>query len=222
MRTIAASALALLVKAGFVAGSLAVTSTAWAQNAAAGEKKAAMCLGCHNIMGYQSSFPEVHKVPKLGGQSAKYIAASLAAYKKGDRKHPTMRAVAASLSEQDMADLAAYYEGQHKANEAAAKPKEPPADVAALLKKTNCASCHGENFSKPIDASYPKLGGQYADYLYVSLKAYTMENNPTLGRNNAIMSGMAKQYKPAELKKLADYLGSLSGELETVQQSRFR
>jgi hypothetical protein len=56
--------------------------------------------------GYQASFPEVHKVPMISGQNAKYIAASLVAYKKGERKHPTMRAIAASLSEQDMADLA--------------------------------------------------------------------------------------------------------------------
>ena len=69
-----------------------------------------MCIGCHGIPGYQASFPEVHKVPMISGQNAKYIAAALAAYKKGERKHPTMRAIAASLSDQDMADLAAYYE----------------------------------------------------------------------------------------------------------------
>ena len=73
-----------------------------------------MCIGCHGIKGYQASFPEVHKVPMISGQSAKYIVAALTAYKKGERKHPTMRAIAASLTEQDMADLAAYYEQQGK------------------------------------------------------------------------------------------------------------
>ena len=75
----------------------------------AGESKAAMCIGCHGIPGYQNSFPEIHKVPMIQGQSDKYIVSALTAYKKGDRKHPTMRGIAGSLSEQDMADLAAYY-----------------------------------------------------------------------------------------------------------------
>ena len=83
---------------------------AHAQDAAAGEKKIAMCVGCHGIGGYQASFPEVHKVPMIAGQNAAYIVASLTAYKKGDRKHPTMRGIAGSMSEQDMADVAARLE----------------------------------------------------------------------------------------------------------------
>jgi cytochrome c553 len=68
-----------------------------------------MCTGCHTIPGYQASFPRVYRVPKIGGQSAKYIEAALHAYKKGERNHPTMRAVAASLSDQQIANIAAYY-----------------------------------------------------------------------------------------------------------------
>ena len=167
-------------------------SVAQAQDAAAGQKKAAMCIGCHGIQGYQASFPEVHKVPRIAGQNAKYIAASLAGYKKGERKHPTMTAIAASLSDQDMADLAAYYEklGQSSVKTVADAPAAAPAaDVAALLAKGNCASCHGANFSKPIDPAYPKIAGQYADYLYVALKSYQTEGNPQIGRSNAIMAG---------------------------------
>ena len=78
-------------------------------NAAAGQKKAEMCIGCHGIPGYQNSFPEIHKVPMISGQSDKYIVAALTAYKTGERKHPSMRGIAGSLSEQDMADLAAFY-----------------------------------------------------------------------------------------------------------------
>src|SRR6188768_1626279 len=74
------------------------------------EAKVAMCVGCHGIVGYKASFPEVYRVPKIAGQSAKYIAASLNAYKTGERKHPTMRGIADSLSEQDIADISAYYE----------------------------------------------------------------------------------------------------------------
>jgi cytochrome c553 len=194
---------------------------AHAQDAKAGEKKAAMCMGCHSIPGYQASFPEIHKVPMISGQGAKYIVAALAAYKKGERKHPTMKAIAGSLTDQDMADLAAFY----AAEAGAAPPDTPaaaPAEVAKLLEKGNCASCHGANLNKPIDPSYPKLAGQHADYLYVALKAYQIEKNPQVGRGNAIMAGMAKPFTHAELKLLAGYLASLPGELRTVPEPRFR
>ena len=194
-----------------------------AQNAQAGEKKAAMCIGCHGIPDYKASFPEVYRVPMIAGQGAKYIASALAQYKKGDRKHPTMRAIATSLSEQDMADLATFYSTEAKSEPAPATPAgAPPAEVAELLKKGNCASCHGLNFSAPIDPTYPKLAGQHADYLYVALKEYQTDKNPQVGRNNAIMMGMARPYTHAEAKQLAAYIASLPGELKTVQQSRWR
>ena len=195
-------------------------------DAKAGESKNAMCIGCHGIKGYQASFPEVYKVPMISGQSAKYIVSSLNAYKKGERKHPSMRGISETLTDQDMADLAAYYSASGVAPGAtplAEKPsKEPNEKVAALLAKANCSSCHGSNYSKPIDPSYPKLGGQHADYLLVALKSYKVENNAKVGRGNAIMAGMAKQYTNAELKVLANYLSSIDGELKTVPQSRFR
>ena len=81
-------------------------------NAKAAENKVAMCIGCHGIPGYKATFPEVYQVPKIGGQSAKYIESALKAYQKGDRTHPSMRGIAASLSDQDMADVAAYYAQQ--------------------------------------------------------------------------------------------------------------
>lgn len=190
----------------------------------AGEKKIAMCIGCHGIIGYQASFPEIHKVPKISGQGAKYIVSALNAYKKGERKHPTMRGIADSLSDQDMADLGAYYEAHGKVEGAAAPAKAPEgsAKVAELVKKGACVSCHGDNFSKPIDPSYPKIAGQHGDYLFVALKAYKTENNPQVGRANGIMGGIAKQYSNAELKEIASYVSSLPGELKTVPESRFR
>lgn len=78
-------------------------------SAAAGKAKNSMCIGCHAIPGYKSSFPTVYQVPMIKGQSARYIEAALQAYRKGDRSHPTMRGIAASLTDQDIADLAAYY-----------------------------------------------------------------------------------------------------------------
>ena len=101
-----------------------------------------MCIGCHGIPGYQASFPEIHKVPMISG-AERHIVGALTAYKKGERKHPTMKVIAGSLSEQDMADLGAFYEanGGPGAN-GDAPALNPPAQVAELLKKGNCASCH--------------------------------------------------------------------------------
>lgn len=207
------------------AATLSVAFAAQAQGVTgdvqAGHKKAEMCIGCHGIPGYQNSFPEIHKVPKISGQSDKYIVAALHAYKKGDRKHPTMRGIAGSLSDQDMADLGAYYASQ--ADKAAPEaPRTASTAAAALIEKGACASCHGANFSKPIDPSYPKIGGQHADYLFVALKSYTVEGNNMVGRSNGIMAGIAKQYTPAEMREIAKYLSTVEGELKTVPQSRFR
>jgi cytochrome c553 len=85
-----------------------VCSSAFAEgNAEAGKIKAYTCYGCHGILNYNNAYPTYH-VPKLGGQHPEYIIAALQAYKKGERKHPTMTAQASSLSDQDMADIAAY------------------------------------------------------------------------------------------------------------------
>lgn len=80
-----------------------------AGDAAAGKSKNGMCIGCHGIEGYRTAFPAVYSVPKIGGQHADYIVSALRAYKSGERAHPSMRGIAAGLSDKDMADLAAYY-----------------------------------------------------------------------------------------------------------------
>jgi len=77
-----------------------------------GQVNVSMCIGCHGIPGYKASFPEVYQVPMLGGQSEKYIENALKAYQKGERKHPTMQGIAGSLSDKDIAELAAYYAQQ--------------------------------------------------------------------------------------------------------------
>ena len=211
-----------LLKISLVLAAFAGFGSAFAQDAAAGQKKATMCIGCHGIPRYQASFPEVHKVPMISGQNEKYIVSALTAYAKGDRKHPTMRGIAASLSDQDMADLAAFYSAQAKAPVVPELVAAPSAVVADLLSRGACTSCHGANFSKPIDGSYPKLAGQHGDYLNVALKSYQTVGNPQVGRSNAIMAGQVKQFSHAELKEIAGYLASLPSELRTVPQSRFR
>jgi cytochrome c553 len=100
---------ALLVLAGIV-GTAGAADVVGNPNAAG--NKIAMCIGCHGIPGYKTAFPEVYQVPMLGGQSQKYLENALHEYKKGDRKHPSMRGIAGTLSDQDIADIAAYYARQ--------------------------------------------------------------------------------------------------------------
>ena len=101
--------------------SIAAVLALGAQAAFAQEKKAAapaasahpanvaMCIGCHGIPGYKTAFPEVYHVPKIAGQQPGYIIAALKAYKSGERSHPSMRGIAASLTEEQMKQLADYY-----------------------------------------------------------------------------------------------------------------
>ena len=103
------------------AGLLGVSAPAFSQDkkAAAGDaaeahKKIAMCEGCHGIPGYKTAYPQTYHVPKLGGQSATYLANALTAYRSGQRNHPSMRGVAGSLTDKDIADIAAYYAGAKK------------------------------------------------------------------------------------------------------------
>ena len=193
-------------------------------DAVAGAQKTAMCVGCHGIIGYHASFPEIHRVPKISGQNAKYIISALSAYRKGERKHPTMNGIANTLTEQDIADLAAYYStnGVDFNRPPLEKAAPGPASAQALVERAGCVSCHGESFSKPVDPSYPKIAGQYPDYLYVALKAYKTTDKTVIGRGNPIMGGIAKQFSNDELQIIADYVGSLPTELKTVQPSRFR
>ena len=100
---------ALLLFAGVAATAAAADIVG---DAKAARTKVEMCIGCHGIPGYKATFPEVFPVPMIGGQSAKYIESALRAYQKGDRKHPTMHGIAAGLSDQDIADVAAYYAQQ--------------------------------------------------------------------------------------------------------------
>ncbi len=190
--------------------------------AADGEKKAYQCIGCHGLEGYHASFPEVYRVPKIAGQSAKYLSAALVAYQKGERKHPSMRGVVSNMSEQDMADVAAFYEAAGARAVRSSESKSVGADVEKLLEKGGCKGCHGADMNKPIDPAYPKLAGQYSDYLYVALKSYKAEPNSVSGRANAIMGGISKQFSNSELKAISDYLASMPGDVAVLRQNKFR
>lgn len=95
--------------AGAQAPAAAPAAPAVKGDAAAGAKKNSMCIGCHGIENYKTAFPVLYRVPKITGQNQAYFVAALQAYKSGERSHPSMQAISGSLTEQDMADLAAFY-----------------------------------------------------------------------------------------------------------------
>lgn len=94
-----------------VALALGLAGSAWAAgDRARGQMLTSYCSGCHEVPGYRNAYPGYH-VPKLGGQHPEYIVSALKAYKTKQRKHPTMNAIAADLSDQEMQDLAAFFGG---------------------------------------------------------------------------------------------------------------
>ena len=133
-----------------------------------------------------------------------------------------MKGISQSLTDQDIADISAYYEQHGTPVAVPEKTAEAKGKGAELLAKGACASCHGPNLNKPIDPSYPKIAGQHKDYLFVALKSYKTEGQATWGRSNGVMGGIAKQFTNAELKELAQYISTQPGELRVVPQSKFR
>ena len=203
----------------FAAGGASAQATG---DAARGSHKVAMCEGCHQIVGYQADFPIVYKVPKIAGQDAGYLASALTEYRSGDRKFPTMRAIAAPLTDQDIADISAYYAQLGKPDGPVPKTLEKPVPTELAAKVATCTSCHGANFSTPIAPNIPRLAGQYADYLYFAYRAYAVEGNPHYGRSNAMMGPMGKLLSDSEAKDFTAWLAELPGDVRTVQDPHFK
>ena len=222
-----------LLSMAFVLAVASATTHASAQgvkgDAVAGERKNAMCIGCHGIEGFHTAFPEIYRVPKISGQTASYIVAALKGYKDGTRKHPSMRGVTANLTDQDMLDLAAYYSGHGGGGNAPDTPAaQPTAKAAALMQAAACASCHGANFNTPLEGN-PKIAGQNRDFLQVAAKSYLNPDKPMVGRSSPIMVGVLKAQREAagkdfdiQLKETLDYIAQLPGDLKTIQQKRIR
>ena len=173
---------------------LAAPGLAAAADAARGAKLAYTCHGCHGIPNYKNAYP-VYSVPKLGGQHAAYMVAALQEYKSGDRSHATMHAQAISLSDNDLADIAAFLGGQEL------KPSGRPVGTAPKAGQT-CVACHG-NDGVGIMPEYPNLAGQHEDYIANSLRSYKSGV-----RKNAIMSGMAAPLTEQDIRELAKYYSS--------------
>lgn len=101
--------LAAVLLAAVTPSLVAAQTTAPAGDAAKGSQKVQMCQGCHGIVGWRTAFPEVYRVPKISGQHSAYLVAALKEYRSGNRGHPSMKAIASSLADADIADIAAYY-----------------------------------------------------------------------------------------------------------------
>lgn len=176
---------------------LTAAGAAWAEgDPAEGRILAETCLGCHGIEGYMNAYPNYH-VPKLGGQKADYIVAALIAYKNEQRAHPTMHSQAATLSDEDIQDIAAYFESLATLEPASAD-RVPDAATA-------CVACHGETGVAPSPV-FPSVAGQYADYLARTLQQYKSGE-----RQNAIMSGFAAQLSDEAIEDLAAWYAAQDG-----------
>ncbi len=183
---------------GLLAAAL-VFSTVRAQQAPAlpqgdarhGEALSYTCLGCHGVDGYKNAYPN-YSVPELKGQHPEYLAAALTEYRDGGRAHLTMHSQASSLSDQDIADLVAYFAGKPLA--AGAKPQGMVPEPAKL-----CTSCHGID-GVGITPQYPTLAGQHPDYIVRALEEYKKG-----GRKNPTMSAMAATVKDEDMATIAEY-----------------
>jgi cytochrome c553 len=176
---------------------------------ALGEKKFYTCYGCHGIENYRNAYPD-YSVPKLRHQDASYIVAALQEYRSGERPHATMHAQAASLTDQDMEDIAAYLQGAGPPKALAAAPGKVPKRVAA------CVACHGESglgVEAPLTPRPAVLAGQHVDYLEQALVAYRNGR-----RKNVVMDGMAQLLTSDEdVKIAAAYFANQSSPLVTAK-----
>jgi cytochrome c553 len=198
---------------GLIAGAALLLSCSLGAHAAGdpklGEKKFYTCYGCHGVANYKNAYPD-YSVPKLRHQNGAYLSAALHEYRDGTRPHATMHAQAASLSDQDIEDIAAYLQGTDpvKPGSAAASPKAPK-QVAA------CIACHGDNglgVEAPMDPKPPVLAGQHLDYLEQALAAYRNGR-----RKNVVMDSMAQLLtSDADVKIAAAYFAEHPSPLATA------
>lgn len=198
----------MIIKTKFAltAALLLFSSAASAEpDAAAGAAIGYSCLGCHGIEGYRNAYPS-YRVPKLGGQQAGYLEIALRGYRDGMREHPTMVAQAASLTDQQITDVAAFLASLGSDTVEAGGGTAPAFDKAAT-----CVACHGQN-GIGLSPSWPTLAGQHEEYLVHALQQYRDG-----GRTDPVMMPQAAQLSDQDIELLAKYYSSLEG-LETTRK----
>ena len=166
------------------------------------------CTGCHGIDGAVNAYPTYH-VPKLGGQNADYIEIALQGYRAGQRQHPTMVAQGSQLSDQDIADIAAYFARFDSAPTTGVSAANASVILAGEEKSTTCQACHGADGQAP-SPQWPNLAGQHRSYLLESMRQYQRAE-----RTDAVMASMVAALDDESLKQLAAYYAALPGLFQT-------
>ncbi len=184
-----------------VLGFLGISAANAAGDIERGRVLADTCKGCHAVDTYNNVYPTYH-VPRIGGQSADYLAAALKEYRAGNRDHSTMTAQAAAYSDEEIADLAAFLASVVPPLEA--KPAKGEAPAAAVT----CKACHGETGIGQISV-YPYLAGQHQNYLEQALAAY--KSGARKGGNAGIMQAQLMNLSDEDLKAIAAYYAQQDG-----------
>jgi cytochrome c553 len=175
----------------------------------AGKAKSVVCSACHGVDG-NSKIPTY---PSLAGQHASYTYKQLMQFKNGERPNAIMRGFAAALTDEDMRNLAAYYESQTPVYTRTADP-----NMVALGEKLYrqgnqslgvpaCMACHGPDGAGNPEAKFPKLRGQYAEYTLSQLRNFHAQER--YNDNGRMMRGVAIRLTAEEMDALAQYIQGL-------------
>jgi cytochrome c553 len=177
-------------------------------DAARGETLAYTCTGCHGVDSAVNAYPNYH-VPKLGGQNADYLEIALQGYRNGSRAHPTMHGQGSQLSDQDIADVAAYFasiEGEAATGIHAAGSE---AIAAGQEKSTTCQACHGATGIAGAP-QWPHLAGQHHSYLVEAIGQYRRGE-----RTDMVMSPLVSQLDEEAIEQIAAFYASQPGLYQT-------
>jgi cytochrome c553 len=156
------------------------------------------CTGCHGIPGSFNASPAYH-VPKLGGQNADYLEVALQGYRRGTRGHETMHAQASTLTDQDIADVAAYFESFQGEAETGRTRASAETIEAGRAKSATCAACHGPEGVSGAP-QWPNLAGQHETYLQIALERYKSGV-----RSDLVMNPLASQLDEQSIEELAAF-----------------
>ena len=179
-------------------------------DAVRGQVLAFTCAGCHGISGAVNAYPNYH-VPRLGGQNADYIEVALQGYRDGLRSHPTMQAQAADLSDQEIADLAAYFASRDADADIGIYTASAADMRAGEEKSAVCTACHGA-VGIAESQQWPNLAGQHGSYLLESMQQYRRAE-----RNDPTMSALMSELDDETLEQLAAFYAAKPGLFQTGQ-----